>query len=125
MNKSGTPVFLNLMQIRLPVTAIASILHRLSGVLLFLALPLIVYALQQSLHSPDSFDALMGQLGAFPVKVILAILSWSLLHHLLAGLRFLLLDVDIGIQRQQARKSAWWVNMLAVIAAIAIVWGGL
>jgi succinate dehydrogenase / fumarate reductase cytochrome b subunit len=123
MNRSGAPVFLNLLQIRLPVTAIVSILHRLSGALLFLALPLFIYALQESLRSQESFAALIGQIDSFPVRTILAILLWSLFHHLLAGLRFLLLDVDMGIQRQQARNSAWLVNILAVIAAISLAWG--
>lgn len=122
MNKQNAPVFLNLTQIRLPVTAIVSILHRLSGLLLFLALPLFIYVLQQSLHSPESFASLMGQLDSFPVKTILAILLWGLFHHLFAGLRFLFLDIEMGIQRQQARKTAWWVNILAVIAAISISW---
>jgi len=122
MNKQNAPMFLNLTQIRLPVTAIVSILHRLSGLLLFLALPLFIYALQQSLHSPESFASLIGQLDSFPVKTILAILLWGLFHHLFAGLRFLFLDIEMGIQRQQARKTAWWVKILAVIAAISISW---
>ena len=122
MNKQNAPMFLNLTQIRLPVTAIVSILHRLSGLLLFLALPLFIYALQQSLHSPESFASLIGQLDSFPVKTILAILLWGLFHHLFAGLRFLFLDIEMGIQRQQARKTAWWVNILAVIAALSISW---
>ena len=123
MNKRDAPVFLNLTQIRLPVTAIVSILHRLSGLLLFLALPLFIYALQQSLRSPESFASLIGKFDSFLVKTILAILLWSLFHHLFAGLRFLLLDIEMGIQPQQARKTAWWVNILAVIVAISIIWG--
>lgn len=123
MNKRASPVFLNLLQIGMPVTAIVSILHRLSGLLLVLALPLFVYALQQSLHSPESFAVLISQIDALPVKSILAILLWSLFHHLFAGLRFLLLDVEVGIQRQQARKSAWSVNIVAAIVAVTIIWG--
>jgi succinate dehydrogenase / fumarate reductase cytochrome b subunit len=123
MNKRDSPVFLNLLQIRLPVTAIASILHRLSGLLLFLVLPLFIYAVQESLRSPGSFAALMGQLDALPLKAVLVILLWGLCHHFLAGARFLLLDVEVGVQRQQARNSAWLVNVLAVIATIGISWG--
>lgn len=120
MNKRGTPVFLNLLQIRLPVTAIASVLHRLSGLVLFLALPLLIYALQQSLHSAESFTVLARQLSAWPVKVILIVLLWGLFHHLFAGLRFLLLDIEVGIQRPQARLSAWGVMILALVAALAV-----
>ncbi len=123
MNKPDAPVFLNLVQIRMPMTAIVSILHRLSGLLLFLALPLFIYALQESLRSPESFTALIGQLDSFLLKVILAALVWSLFHHLLAGLRFLLLDVEMGIQRHQARNTALLVNVTAGIAAASIIWG--
>jgi succinate dehydrogenase / fumarate reductase cytochrome b subunit len=116
-------VFLNLLQIRLPVTAFVSILHRLSGLLLFIALPLFILALQQSLHSPESFSRLIAQPDSLPFKILLGILLWGLIHHLFAGLRFLLLDIEVGIERQTARYSAWLVNGLAVIATISLVWG--
>lgn len=123
MNKRNTPVFLSLRQIRLPVTAIASILHRLSGLLLFLALPLFIYALQQSLQGQENFIALTRLLDSFWLKTIIAVLIWGLLHHLFAGIRFLLLDIDVGIQVQQARKTALLVNILALFLATGISWG--
>ncbi|MDT8402945.1 succinate dehydrogenase, cytochrome b556 subunit [Sulfuriflexus sp.] len=123
MSRRTPPVFLNLLQIRMPVTAIASILHRLSGILLFLSLPFLILALQQSLQSPEGFARLMGQLDALPIKALLVILLWGLFQHLFAGLRFLLLDVEVGIKRQQACYSAWLVNILAVIATIILVGG--
>lgn len=123
MNKPDAPVFLNLVQIRMPMTAIVSILHRLSGLLLFLALPLFIYTLQESLRSPESFAALIGQLDSFVLKAILAVLIWSLFHHLLAGLRFLLLDMEVGIPRNQARNTALLVNITAGIVAVSIIWG--
>ena len=116
-------MFLNILQIRMSVTAIASILHRLSGILLFLAIPFFILALQQSLQSPEGFARLMAQLDALPIKALLIVLLWGLFHHLFAGLRFLLLDVEVGIKRQQARYSAWLVNILAVIATIILVGG--
>lgn len=116
-------MFLSLRQIRLPVTAIASILHRLSGLLLFLALPLFIYALQQSLQGQENFIALTRLLDSFWLKTIIAVLIWGLLHHLFAGIRFLLLDIDVGIQVQQARKTALLVNILALFLATGISWG--
>jgi len=123
MNKPVAPIFLNLMQIRMPVTAIVSILHRLSGLLLFLALPLFIYVLQESLRNQESFTALIAQLDSFEAKAILAVLLWGFFHHLLAGLRFLLLDIEVGIPRNQARATALLVNVTAAIAAVSIVWG--
>ena len=123
MNKPTAPVFLNLVQIRMPVTAIVSILHRLSGLLLFLALPFFIYALQESLRSPESFAALIALLDLFELKAILAVLLWAAFHHLLAGLRFLLLDIEVGIPRSQARATALLVNITAAITAVSIIWG--
>ena len=121
MLKQKRPVFLNLTQICLPITAIMSIVHRLTGVLLFLALPFFVYVLELSLQSKADFISLQEAIDCISVKIILVILVWSLLHHLLAGIRYLLLDIDIGIERQQARSTAWLVTILALVMAIAIV----
>jgi len=122
MLKQKRPVFLNLMQIRFPITAIMSIAHRLTGVLLFLALPFLIYALDLSLQDEAGFTQTLKFLDSIAVKIILLLLAWSLLHHLLAGVRYLLLDIDIGIEKQQARSTAWLVIVLALILSVAIVW---
>jgi len=122
MLKQKRPVFLNLTQIHLPITALMSIAHRLTGVLLFIVLPFLVYILEQSLQSKVGFASLYDGRDNLLLKIVLVILAWSLLHHLFAGIRYLLLDIDIGIQRQQARNSAWSVTILALIMAIALVW---
>lgn len=123
MNKREAPVFLNLLQIRMPMTAIVSILHRLSGLLLFMALPFFIYILQESLRNVQSFTSLVGLLDSFVVKILLALFIWSAAHHLFAGLRFLLLDIDVGIERQQARHIALLVNIMAVVVAASVIWG--
>lgn len=96
------PVFLNLARIRFPVGAVASIGHRVSGVLLVLALPLAVWALEHSLKA----DRLPMETGAF-VRVPAALLAWAAAHHLFAGIRHLLTDVGIGSSLPAARASAY------------------
>jgi len=122
MVKQKRPVFLNLWQIRFPITAIMSILHRLTGILLFLAIPLFIYTLQLSLTNEAGFQAVVNYFDSPLVKVGLLLLVWSLLHHLLAGVRYLLLDIDLGIERQQAKLTAWLVIISALV--ILLVFAG-
>ena len=118
MVKHKRPVFLNLWQIRFPITAIMSIMHRLTGVLLFLAIPFFIYALQQSLQSESGFQTVIGYADSLAMKIALLLLVWSLLHHFLAGVRYLLLDIDIGIELPQARLTAWLVIILALVLLV-------
>jgi len=121
MNNNKTrPKHLNLFKIRMPVTAVASIAHRVSGVLLVMLIPVVVYLLQRSLHSEQSYDALMQLLTHPLAKMLLIIGIWAISHHFFAGIRFLLIDVDIGILKASARRSAWLVHALALICAL---WG--
>ena len=101
------PVYLNLTRIRLPVPGIVSILHRISGAGLFLVgVPLLLYGVQASLTSPQSFESLRASLALPPVKIALIGLVWAYLHHFCAGLRFLLLDVHQFIELKPARQSS-------------------
>jgi succinate dehydrogenase / fumarate reductase cytochrome b subunit len=115
------PRFLNLLQIRMPIGAVASIAHRISGVLLFLILPAAVFLLELSVRSPEGFDQARGILHAPLVQLLGLVLAWALLHHLLAGIRFLLLDLEIGIERKQARVSAWLVNLGAPLLLLLVL----
>ncbi len=100
------PKFLDLTEIRLPLPAKASILHRVSGAGLFLILPLLIYLLDMSLASADSYRELQG-LAAHPlVKLLLIGLLWAFLHHFCMGIRILLIDVHIGVEKAQANFSA-------------------
>ena len=117
------PVYLNLLKIRLPLPGIISFAHRITGVLLFLAIPFAVYLLDLSVQSEQSFNQVQ-QLMNHPIMVILQIvLLWSLAHHFFAGIRFLLIDADIGVEKSQARLSSWLVLLAEVITMIAIVFG--
>lgn len=121
----GRPVFLNLLRIRQPVTAVVSILHRISGFLLVLLLPVCIYLLQLSLHSPEGFSQVIAILDHQLARVAGVFVCWLFAHHFLAGIRFLFLDFDVGITRTSARKTAWVVHigaaLIAVIAAGALL----
>ncbi len=121
LSRRPRPVYLDLVRIRQPVPAIISILHRLSGALLFLiGIPLLLYALQQSLASPEAYAALQGNLGRPIVKLMLLGLVWAYLHHFCAGLRFLLLDLHIGTALKPARQSSFAVLVVS-LALTAII----
>jgi succinate dehydrogenase / fumarate reductase cytochrome b subunit len=116
------PVYLNLLKIRQPVTAVLSIFHRLSGVLMVLLLPGLVYLLNLSLSNQAGFAQVAGLLDSVPVKVIAVFICWAFAHHLLAGLRFLILDFDVGVERRVARQTAWLVHAAAALAALLSLW---
>ena len=86
------PVHLNLTKIRLPVGGVMSIIHRLTGVLMFVSIPLLIYLLDRSLISAQGFAEAVHLLHTPLGKLMLFGLMWSLMHHLLAGIRYLLID---------------------------------
>ena len=110
------PKFLNLLLIKLPPGGIASIGHRISGVLMFLFIPLLAWLFGLSLENPQGFQQAQEHLHSSPLMLLSVLLVWSLSHHLLAGIRHLLLDVEIGLDKVTARLSAWLVNLGALLA---------
>ena len=110
------PKFLNLLLIKLPPGGIASIGHRISGVLMFLCIPLLAWLFGLSLENAEGFQQARQHLHSTPFMLLSVLLMWSLSHHLLAGIRHLLLDVEIGLEKTSARASAWLVNLGAVLA---------
>ncbi|WP_353174407.1 succinate dehydrogenase, cytochrome b556 subunit [Paracandidimonas soli] len=119
------PVFFNVFQIQMPVGAIASISHRISGLLLAAGIPFCIYLLDSSLAGPDGYQHAADLLHSRPVRWLSILFAWALGHHLLAGVRHLLSDIDIGSRLRTARRSAWTVNCLgfsfAVLAAVAFL----
>jgi succinate dehydrogenase / fumarate reductase cytochrome b subunit len=105
-HNSPRPVFLNLLQIKLPVTGVVSIAHRISGMLLFFCLPAALYLLGLSLSSEAGFQRSVAIVQSLPFRLLALLVIWALLHHLLAGLRYLLIDLDIGVRKTPARASA-------------------
>jgi len=115
------PKYLNLFEIKLPLAGFASILHRISGIGLFLMLPLLIWLLDLSLKSPDSYQTLQAVIGHPLVKLVLIGLLWAFLHHFCMGIRILLIDVHVGVAKQQARSSA--IAVMAVSLLLTLILG--
>ena len=118
--KDNRPKYLNLLKIRLPITGVASINHRISGLILFLAIPFSLYLFQLSLSGSSGYTEAIKCFSSVWVKLALVLLIWSFIHHLFAGFRFLLIDQNLGISLSAARKSAWFVVFAAVIVTFII-----
>ena len=121
----GAPKFLNLFHIRFPIGAIASIGHRISGVLLLISLPLLALALERSLASEAAFESLRTAVATPWWGLVLLVVVWAAAQHVLAGVRHLLMDIGIGSPLAQARTSAWAVLLTAAIIALAAAIGWL
>lgn len=116
------PKYLALHEIRLPLAGYASILHRVSGAGLFLMLPLLIWLLQLSLGSSQESAALFAAVtGNILVKLILLGLLWAFLHHFCMGIRILLIDIHVGVEKQQAHASA--VAVMVVSLALTAILG--
>ena len=123
--KKDKPVFRNiglaqLIHYRLPWAGKVSILHRISGAVLFLMLPFLLYLLDLSLASELSYQQFQAITGHVLVKIICLGLIWCFLHHFCAGIRYLLLDLEIGVEKNEANRSAIIVFILGV-ALTAVV----
>jgi succinate dehydrogenase / fumarate reductase cytochrome b subunit len=115
--KPKRPVFLELWRIKLPAMGLASILHRASGILMVLAIPLGAHLFHQSLSGPEGFAATTATLSTWPMRLLLLGLAWALLHHLFAGIRYLALDLGMGLEREAARRSA----QIVIGGAVAVL----
>lgn len=115
------PVYLDLFAIRQPMPAIVSILHRISGALMFVAgIPLLLWFVQRSLASPDGFAAAIAPFASPFGKLVVLVLAWCYLYHLLAGLRHLALDLHVGIRLVPARATAAVVLVLSILLALIV-----
>jgi succinate dehydrogenase / fumarate reductase cytochrome b subunit len=106
------PKHLNLFQIRQPAPAIVSILHRISGALLFLFLWLFLATLERSLAGAEAFDSVKAAFSHPLAKLVALGLLWAYLHHSFAGIRHLGLDLRLGIELPKARATAYAVLIL-------------
>ena len=114
LHMATRPKYLNLLQIRMPVPAVVSIMHRVSGAALFLVLPALLAWWQCSLSSPDTFAA-SKSFAAMPLgKIGILLLVWGYLHHLCAGVRHLASDIDLGTELKSARFSSWLVLAVSI-----------
>jgi len=112
------PKYLNLLQIRLPVPGLVSILHRVSGAVLFLFIPFLLALFELTLESPAGFLRFKAVLTHWALKLLVIGLVWAYLHHLLAGIRHLALDLDYGTELPAARASSQVVLVTGIVLAV-------
>lgn len=120
MAVSNRPKYLNLSQIRLPVPGFVSILHRISGFGMFAFAWAILWLLQMSLESPESYEQARTVVQSWIGKLFLIGMSWAFLHHFFAGLRFLLLDIHVGVDLEGARRTSWAVLALSIAGTVIV-----
>jgi len=118
--KKNRPKYLSLpallFEIRLPLPGWVSILHRASGLLLFLATVWVLYLLDRSLASAEGFEHVSRYMAVPVVKLALLVLVWAYCHHFCAGIRFLFLDLDRGADKATARLT----SVAVLVASIAL-----
>lgn len=119
MNKQR-PKHLALHLIKLPLAGYVSILHRVSGAILFLSLPLLLWALQASMRSIETYTRLMEILQHPLSKLVCLGLLWAFLHHFCAGIRYLAIDLHLTSSLARARASSKWVMGVSLILTVLI-----
>jgi len=119
--KTNQPVYLNLFKIKLPLTGIVSLLHRVTGVVLVIAIPFVLYLLQRSLHNEIAFQTVVKFLDDPFLILFEVVLFAGLVYHLFAGIRFLLLDVELGLNKKSAKLSSWLVITSTVLSTLVFI----
>ena len=117
---NNRPKNLNLLTIRLPINALVSILHRVTGCVLFLILPLLLIGLQWSLSSEQGFTTVKEIMNSPFIKLVFFGFAWAFFHHFFAGLRHLAMDVHWATTLMKARFTSKAVLVLGVLATIAV-----
>lgn len=111
---------LELSNYRLPLAGIVSILHRISGFLMFALLPVVLYLLQLSIQSEISFAYFQGIASHWFTKLIILALVWAYMQHFCAGVRHLIMDTHIGLDKDSARQSAATVLVISLIVTVLV-----
>ncbi len=114
------PVYLNLLKIRLPIGGVASIVHRITGVLLVLLLPVAIYLLALSVESLAGFHKVVSFLTSVSGRIIVLLSVWLFAQHFFSGIRHLLLDINIGVEKDTARVGAWLTFLAAGVTLIVL-----
>ena len=123
--KKARPQFRNihvtdLSNYRLPLAGLVSILHRISGFLMFALLPFVLYLLDLSIRSEMSFSYFQGIASHWFAKLVLLALVWAYMQHFCAGVRHLFMDVHVGIDKDSARKSAATVLIVSLLLTFLV-----
>jgi succinate dehydrogenase / fumarate reductase cytochrome b subunit len=117
------PVNLDIGSIKLPITAYVSILHRVSGVITFFALAVLLWLLDQSLASQQSFDSVRAILSHPLAQFIVWGSLVALLYHAIAGIRHLLMDLGVGEDSFKSGRISAWIAVSVALALIALLTG--
>lgn len=120
VQKKKRPVFYNLSPLNLPLPGLVSIFHRVSGAALFVALYWILCAFDASLSTQREFDVTQAWLSGPLMKLVLLGLAWAYLHHFCAGIRYLILDMDKGVDLPTARKSSAAVFVVSLALTLMV-----
>lgn len=118
--KKKRPLWYNVSLLNLPLPGVVSILHRISGALLFLFAAWLLYLLDGSLASPEGYASIKATLAHPLAKLVLLGLLWAFLHHLCAGVRFLFLDIDKGVGLPTARLTSVLVIGISLVLTVAL-----
>ena len=132
MATTPRPVYRNIhvtqiLKYRLPPAGVVSILHRVSGALMFLLLPFVIWLFDTSLTSEISYErftsAFVAGIGFVPgwfVKLVALALIWAYLHHFIAGVRHLWMDMTHSVTKEQGRSSAIVTLAASVVLTVAL-----
>ena len=121
--RDGRPVYLNLVKIRLPISGIISIMHRIFGLLLSLSIPFLTLLFGLSLKSEEGFNQVLNILNSAWLQPVFALFIWAFVHHFFAGIRYLLIDVEIGVSKQQSLLVSKFVLVAAIVVSLLIFAG--
>jgi succinate dehydrogenase / fumarate reductase cytochrome b subunit len=118
-------IFTDVRTYRLPAAGFVSILHRVSGLLMFLLLPFIIWMFDNSLSSEISYESFtnafvagIGFVPAWFVKLVVLALAWSYFHHFIAGVRHLWMDATHSVSKQQGKSSAVFTLTLSLLLTL-------
>ena len=116
------PKFMDLLVLgpKMSITAKVSIFHRVSGLLLFIAIPFILHLFHKTLTEPSFYNAFYSISTCYAAKIFYLVIMWAFIHHMLAGIRFLFLDVHIGIDKDKAKLTAKIVLVLSSMITIGL-----
>lgn len=118
--KKPRPVWFNVSPANLPVPGLVSIFHRISGILLFGGIIWFIFLLDMSLASPLTFAHFTSYMAHPLVKLVMLVLLWSFLHHFCAGIRYLFLDIHVGVKLPAARKSSFAVFAVSLVLTVIL-----
>lgn len=119
--KKTRPVNLDLFSFRFPLVALTSIAHRIAGMLLFIAMPLLLWWLSDSLKSEADFVATKAWLTTWFGKSLVLLISAALIYHLIAGIRHLIMDLGIGESLSGGQKGSQLI--IALSSILILLWG--